>query len=520
MSKKNDKNYSKRRVTRSMLSSNTDDNVSDSSDTEVDVIDSNIKETPPMRPLIMILSSQPMDGGDGKNDKRDKKDRHDKKRDEREDENQSKKKRNHDKDDENREDGSKKKKTYKPRTHSFDDDEGDDDNPFRQEDDITGFLPFLLGGGIGGQKASKQNHLRKRIVKSGMSEKDKQYVLNRLNNVDVEKEKATEWFESLLKIPFGKLAETPIKMTDEKTDINKYFDRVYEKLDLAVYGMDKVKEDIVNYVAQFISTDNKSSPRVIGLCGSAGIGKTVIIRRGLAEVLNRPMKTISMGGIRDSATFVGFEYSYAGSRYGAISQCLMDAEVMNPIIFMDELDKISSTHDGIDIQNVLIHLTDPVQNMGFQDKYFAGVNIDLSKVIFVFAFNDINLISPILKDRINIFHVPDPSLESKVIIGKNYLVREISPNVGFKETDIVFSEDIVRYIIKTHCKGDKGVRGLKKCIETIILKINTARFLGSRLKYKQLKDINFPLTLTEKMVNELIPIEKSPDDDIISRMYL
>lgn len=518
MSKKNDKNNSKRRLTRSTISNKADDNISDSSDTDVvDFPDASIKAVPP---LIMILSSKPVDGGDSKNDRKDKKDRSDKKRDDPNDESQSKKRRSHGNDDENREDGSKKKKTYKPRTHSFDDDEGDDDNPFGHEEDMAGFLPFLLGGAMGGQKASKQNHLRKRIVKSGMSEKDKQYVLNRLNNVDVEKEKATEWFESLLKIPFGKLAETPVKMTDAKDHINKYFDSVYEKLDLAVYGMDKVKEDIVNYVAQFISTDNRSSPRVIGLCGSAGIGKTVIIRRGLAEVLNRPMKTISMGGIRDSATFVGFEYSYAGSRYGAISQCLMDAEVMNPIIFMDELDKISSTHDGIDIQNVLIHLTDPVQNTCFQDKYFAGVSIDLSKVIFVFAFNDINLISPILKDRINIFHVPDPTLESKVIIGKNYLVREISPNVGFKDTDIVFSEDIVRYIIKTHCKGDKGVRGLKKCIETIILKINTARFLGSRLKYKQLKDIKFPLTLTEKIVNELIPVEKSPDDDIISRMYM
>jgi len=515
MSKKNKKNNSDRRVTRSMINNNADDNTSDSSDTE---IDENITPIPTARPIIMILSSQPSDGGD-KNDKRDKKDRQDKKRDVPEDESE-KKKRRHDKDDENRDDGSRKKKTYKPRAHSFDDDDNDENNPFGQEDDMANFLPFLLGAGMGGQKASKQNNLRKRIIKSGMSEKDKQYVLNRLNNVDVEKEKATEWFESLLRIPFGKLAETPIKMSNSKEEINTYFDGVYEKLDHAVYGMDKVKEDIVNYVAQFISTDNKSSPRVIGLCGSAGIGKTVIIKRGLAEVLSRPMKTISMGGIRDSATFVGFEYSYAGSRYGAISQCLMDAEVMNPIIFMDELDKISSTHDGIDIQNVLIHLTDPVQNTSFQDKYFAGINIDLSKVIFVFAFNDINLISPILKDRINIFHVPDPSLESKVVIGKNYLVREISPNVGFKETDIVFSDDIVRYIIKTHCKGDKGVRGLKKCIETIILKINTARFLGSRLKYKQLKDINFPLTLTEKMVNELIPVEKSPDDDIISRMYM
>ena len=91
---------------------------------------------------------------------------------------------------------------------------------------------------------------------------------------------------------------------------------------------------------------------------------------------------------------------------------------MNPIIFMDELDKISETPEGIEIQNLLIHLTDPVQNSTFQDKYFAGINIDLSKVIFIFSYNDENKVSPILKDRIYNIKVPIPSNNSKIIIGK------------------------------------------------------------------------------------------------------
>jgi ATP-dependent Lon protease len=426
----------------------------------------------------------------------------------------SKKRSKHRRDDDNNQPN--KKRTYKPHINAQDDEE--------QDDILPTIFPMLFGGGgctPKNIKNSKQNQLKQRILDSGMLEKDKSYVLSRLENIDVEKEKAVEWFESLLKIPFGKYADNPIKVDHPIEQIHKYFDVTYGKLDEAVYGMDKVKEDIVNYIAQFISTNNKSSPRVIGLCGNAGIGKTVIIRRGLAEALKRPMKTISMGGIRDSSTFVGFEYTYSGSRYGMLSQCLMDSEVMNPIIFMDELDKISLTNDGVDIQNLLIHITDPVQNMTYQDKYFSGVTVDLSKVIFVFAFNDVNLINPILKDRINIINVPDPDMEAKVIIGKKYLVKEISPNIGFKESDIVFTDEIVRYIIKTYCNKDKGVRGLKKCIETIMLKINTARFLGSRLKYKSLKEIKLPFEVSEKVVKELLPEERNhKEEEILSHMYL
>jgi ATP-dependent Lon protease len=483
----------KKRNTKS-VTKKSDDNVDDNPiKPDINVIN--------LTPLLNMIFSgnEPEDGGDDvqRSKKRSKKNKND--------------------DDE----PPKKKRTYKPRIVPNDEEDQQDEE---DNNDLQNIFPILFGGGGGCNSKNKQNkqtQLKKRILESGMTEKDKQYVLSRLENIDVEKEKAVEWFESLLKIPFGKYADTPITSDHHIERIHKYFDDAYEKLDEAVYGMERVKEDIINYIAQFISTNNRSSPRVIGLHGSAGIGKTVIIRKGLSEVLNRPMKTISMGGIRDSSTFLGFDYTYSGSRYGMLSQCLMDAEVMNPIIFMDELDKISLTNDGMDIQNLLIHITDPVQNMTFQDKYFSGVTIDLSKVIFIFAFNDINLIHPILKDRINVINVPDPNLEAKIIIGKKYLVKEISPNIGFQEGNITFTDDIIRYIIRTYCNKDKGVRGLKKCIETIMLKINTARFLGSRQKYKSLKDLKLPFEVTEKVVKELLPEERNhKEEEILSHMYL
>ncbi len=355
------------------------------------------------------------------------------------------------------------------------------------------------------------------IYNSRMEKSVKDYVLNRFRNIDLsDKTKQIEWIESILKIPWKKYAKLPVNKNNKNETIQTYFDFAVKTLNDSVYGMDTVKEEMINYIAQFISSDNNCMPRIIGLVGSPGVGKTRIIRSGLAKALSRPIKCISMGGLNDSSHFIGFDYTYSGSRYGLIAQTLIETGVMNPIIFMDELDKISNTNSGMEIQNLLIHLTDPVQNTTFQDKYFSGIHIDLSKVVFIFSYNDEKLISPILKDRIYTIRVPDPDMKAKVIIGKDFLTKEITPNIGLKLEDIVFTEDILRYIIKEYCEYDKGIRGLKKCMETLYLKINTARFMKEP-KYKSLKDISFPLVLTEKIVKECINKEENETYDYIMR---
>jgi len=355
------------------------------------------------------------------------------------------------------------------------------------------------------------------IYNSGMEKSVKDYVLNRFRNIDLsDKTKQLEWIQGILKIPWKKYAKLPVNKNNKSETIQTYFDFAIKTLNDSVYGMDIVKEEMINYIAQFISSDNNCMPRIIGLVGSPGVGKTRIIRSGLAKALSRPIKCISMGGLSDSSHFVGFDYTYSGSRYGLIVQTLMETGVMNPIIFMDELDKISNTQSGMEIQNLLIHLTDPVQNNTFQDKYFSGIHIDLSKVVFIFSYNDEKLVSPILKDRIYTIRVPDPDMKAKVIIGKDFLTKEITPNIGLKIQDIVFTEDILRYIIKEYCENDKGIRGLKKCMETLYLKINTARFMKEP-KYKSLKDISFPLVITEKIVKECIKKEENETYDYIMR---
>jgi ATP-dependent Lon protease len=380
--------------------------------------------------------------------------------------------------------------------------------------------PFMNGLGGGDGIPAKYKALKERIMASNMDEKVKETVLLRLKTIDSDKQKHLEWFELLLKIPFKKYSNIPVSKDDGEEKLSNYFDSVYETLDKATYGMQQVKEEIVNFVAQIVSTNNTNMPRIIALHSVPGCGKSALIRRGLSECLKRPFKGFSGGGLKDVSFLNGFSFTYSGSRPGAIVNGLIDCGVMNPVFFIDEVDKISLNNDGIEVQNMLIHLTDPVQNNDFQDKYFEGIPIDLSKVIFIFAFNDISLINPVLKDRLHIIKVNTPTKEEKVVIGCKYLPKEIYPNIGFKEDEVIFTEDVMKYIIKEHCE-EGGVRPLKKCIETILLKINTARFIGKRNKYKSLKDkLTLPIKISSDMVDELIEKPKDEKSEFFKSMFI
>ena len=432
--------------------------------------------------------------------------------------------------DDSRDDGSRKgKRSGRSRTpRGRKDEQGEDDD---QGDMISGsILPIIFGfGGFNGPQGEdagddgdgwrpkgKMAVLKDRIMKSGMDQKTKDQVLIRLKNSNDERTKQLEWFEGLLRIPFGKFASVPVTVQSDREELNAYFSKVQSSLDDAVFGMNDVKEEMLNYIAQFISSGDKGMPRVLGLQGFPGTGKTAIIRKGLATALNRPLSSFSCGGMKDSAFLQGFSFTYSGSRYGRIAQGLMDSGVMNSIYFFDELDKIGDNSDGREITNMLIHMTDPSQNFDYEDKYFDGVRIDLSKIVFVFSYNDSNLINPVLKDRINEIKVPSPSDDEKVIIGTKYLLRDICKNIGFQEGDIVCSDEVMRFIIKEYCKNDKGVRPLKQAIETIVMKLNTARYYTQK-KYKILsKDpIKLPYSLTEEVVKELLK-KKERDDAMLS----
>ena len=343
--------------------------------------------------------------------------------------------------------------------------------------------------------------------------KDKFIQMLKSSNLD---DKRLEWFDTLTKIPFGEYSKYNVDTNDIELT-KEYIKNVFNNLDNSVWGMHDVKEEILNYVAQCI-TQPESKPRVLALCGQPGIGKTKIVRDGISKSLDRPMRCFSMGGIKDSSTFFGFDYTYVGSKYGSIVQSLIDCKTMNPVLFFDELDKISDTKEGQDIESFLIHLTDPIQNYDFNDKYFNGIPIDISKSLLIFSFNDMENISPILRDRLHIINIPNPSVKDKINIASKFFQKEFKNNFKLNEEEVVFDNDVLKHIIERYTSEESGVRKLRRCIETICMKINTSKLLGECVKELKLStskiNITLPIKLTKEHIDTLLYVKDHKNDKI------
>ena len=263
-----------------------------------------------------------------------------------------------------------------------------------------------------------------------------------------------------------------------------------------------------------------SGGNVLAIQGPMGNGKTTLVKEGISKVLNRPFHFIALGGASDSAYFDGHCYTYEGSHWGRIVQILQESKCMNPVIYFDELDKISDTTKGDEITHMLTHLTDPSQNSLFQDNYFPGVNLDLSKALFIFSYNDESKVNKILKDRMYVIHTKGFKTDDKIKICNEYLIPDIFRTFAFSKEEIIFSDEIIKNIIEKYTHGEEGVRNLKRCIETIVSKINIHILSqgDSGLSF-QLKDISLPIILNEEHIEILLKTD-TKDDKPPYGMYL
>ena len=394
----------------------------------------------------------------------------------------------------------------------YDDDDDDDDDDYDDEEmdddedeEMDDFFDYM----------DKIKLLKNQIPDMKINDELKNKFTQMLKSSNID-DKRLEWFDTLTKIPFGEYSKYNVDVNNIEMT-KEYIKNIFNNLNNSVWGMYDIKEEILNYVAQCI-TQPDSKPRVLALCGQPGIGKTKIVRDGISKSLERPMRCFSMGGIKDSSTFHGFDYTYVGSKYGAIVQSLIDCKIMNPILFFDELDKISNTKEGNDIENLLIHLTDPVQNYDFNDKYFNGIPIDLSKCLLIFSFNDIENISPILRDRLHIINIQNPSVKDKVNIASKFFVKEFLNNFKLNEEEVIFDNEILKYIIDRYTDNESGVRKLKRCIETIYMKINTSKLLGECVKELNLStskiNISLPIKLSRDHIDILLHVKEFKNDKI------
>ena len=348
--------------------------------------------------------------------------------------------------------------------------------------------------------------------------------LDKLSEMDIstgEYNKMDQWINGLIKLPFGKVTELPVTNEDSFDAKRDYIQATMNNMNKAIYGHTEAKTHILQVIGKWIRNP-KSLGNVLAIQGPMGNGKTTLIKNGIAKSLNRPFEFVALGGASDSAFFEGHSYTYEGSRWGRIVDILHKCGSMNPIICFDELDKVSETAKGDEIINMLIHMTDSSQNSKFQDNYFPGIDIDLSKVLFIFSFNDETKINRILKDRMYVIRTKGYEVKDKLQIAHNYLLPEIYQLFNYTKEDICFTDEILKEIIKTYTCGEEGVRNLKRCLENIVSTLNIYHLTKSNDKEDiidmKIKDFKLPITLNLDHIKDLLKItygDKPPE-----HMYL
>ena len=333
--------------------------------------------------------------------------------------------------------------------------------------------------------------------------------------------KIKNWVDTFMRIPFTKQEGLPISIEDGVDKCHEFMANAQKVLDQAVYGLNDAKMQIMQMLGQLI-TNPKAIGTAIAIHGPPGTGKTSLVKEGISKILNRPFAFIALGGATDSSFLEGHGYTYEGSTWGKIVQILIDSKCMNPVIYFDELDKISETPKGEEIAGILTHLTDTSQNSQFHDKYFAEINFDLSKCLFIFSYNDESKVNPILKDRMYRIKTKGYASKEKTAIANNYLLPRIREQVKFSTEDIIVSNDVISHIIDTHCNKEDGVRNLKRCLEIIYTKLNLYRLMkpGSNLFENEMSlKVEFPFTVTKEIVDKLIKKEQENSSALWS-MYV
>lgn len=308
--------------------------------------------------------------------------------------------------------------------------------------------------------------------------------------------------------------------------VQKYMKNIRSILDESVYGHNNAKTQIERILGQWIN--GELDGHCFGFEGAPGIGKTSMAKNGIANCLldenseKRPFAMIQMGGDSNGSTLHGHNYTYVGSTWGSIVQILMDKQCMNPIIFIDEVDKISKTEQGKEIVGILTHLLDSTQNDCFQDKYFNGIDLNLSKALFILSYNDPNSIDSILLDRIHRIQFEHLSLQDKLVICKNHLLPEIFQKMGLM--DIIEIEDTVLQFIIENYTSESGVRKLKEILFDIVGDINV-NVLKCAIDFNEQEKIHITIhDIQNKYLKERHPIHftkihTSPSIGIINGLW-
>ena len=347
-------------------------------------------------------------------------------------------------------------------------------------------------------------------------------ILSRYNSLQTLEPSSNEyfklrsWLDKVVSIPFGTYKDIPVRLEDGTEKCTEFMQGAKKCLDESVYGQEDSKLQIMQFISGKIA-----NPDSRGLCllliGPPGIGKTTLIKNGIAKALGWPFQFISLGGDSDASTYTGHQLVYESSHCGKIVNSLIASKSMSTVLMFDEVDKISQTPKGEEIMNLLIHLTDPVQNSDFEDKYLAGVPIDLSKVMFVFSANDITKLDKVLLDRMMIIDLKGYDLKQKTVIAEQYLLPAALKEVNLMEK-VAISKEILTMTIEEYAKEEKGVREMKRCLEQITQKINMLRMYNSPDLPFYIKDFTLPFIVKKEHLK--LFLKKKDKEEVPHGMYL
>ena len=365
-----------------------------------------------------------------------------------------------------------------------------------------------------------------KILELPIPDYNKAQIIKKINALDDmpadagESYKLKNWIEGFLRVPFGKVTPLPVKYIDGRDKCTNFMTNAKKTMDLSIYGMQPAKLQIMQTIAQWIVNPD-SVGNVIALKGPMGVGKTSFAKNAIAKVLNRPFEFFSLGGASDIANFVGHSYTYEGSMWGRIVDSLMHAGTMNPVFYFDELDKISNTPHGEEIVSMLIHLTDRSQNNQFHDRYFSGVEFDLSQCLFVFSLNDIEKVHPILRDRMTIINCDGYNEKDKKEILRDYVWPQLIDRLKFKQDEVCITDEGMKFLISEYSHDEKGVRGLIRTVETMMTRLNMLRIANdqSMKEYSFYMDVVFPIVIDERVIRTLLSDFSKKDIEAWVHMY-
>ena len=356
------------------------------------------------------------------------------------------------------------------------------------------------------------------LLHDNMPLKLKASIISKIeNSCNSDRAKVTNWANEIMKLPLGVTKGLPVDKNSSNKDINDFLKKSREILDNTILGMENAKEELLDFLTNFINNGDAKGT-ILGLQSPPGCGKTQICR-ALSDILCLPFNQINFGGTTDSAILIGHDLTYIGSKCGKIAQILKNSECMNPIIYLDEVDKIGGSEKSKDIYGVLTHLLDETQNSEFEDHYFHDIPLDLSKVLFICSFNDETVIDPIVLNRIKVIKLKELNNTDKRHIVQRHILKNSNPH------NVIFEDSVVDYIISEKTVKEPGMRNIKKNIITLINRINTMIMLE---KCEDIKSINSNMSYSnyrlEYQEDRVVVTRKMVDiilsDDIDSKPWM